>query len=169
MRGDNPIRETAPEIGPTPRLDRLWEATRPETPSARDWDRVWAAVSAELDQPAEADVETNNPAIIPAPRRGWAAVGLILVAQAAAVLLALGLTWGRFEANPGAEGADASPKLATAVVRVEEGQLVLIRTDADEIQITDLTDDEGSGGVDAWYLVYNLLESLANPVVAMSE
>lgn len=164
MRGDDPIRETTSQTDPTPRLDRLWEATRPETPSARDWDRVWAAVSAELDQPAETGQT------IPMARRGWAAVGLILVAQAAAILLALGLTWGRlgFDAQPD-HVVEAPPKAPAAVVRVEEGQLVLIRTNADEVQITDLSDGEGSGGVDAWYLVYNLLESLANPVVAMSE
>jgi len=167
MRGDDPIRETTsdPEAGPSSRLDRLWEATRPEPPSTSDWDRIWATVSAELDQPAEAD----QPAILPTPRRSWAAVGLIVVAQAAAVLLALGLSWGRLDDAAPDESASAPPTLATAAVRVEEGQLVLIRSDADVVQITDLTVDGGPDGVDAWYLVYNLLESLANPVVAMSE
>lgn len=164
MRGDDPIRETTSET--ELQLDRLWEATRPEAPSARDWDRVWASVSAELDRPAFGD-RGAIPFSQPARRRGWAAVGLIIAAQAAAVLLALGLTLGRFDADPGPDRAE--PALVTAAVRVEEGQLVLIRSDADAVQVTELSPLEGSGGVDPWYLVYNLLESLANPVVAMSE
>ncbi len=162
MRGDDPIREITSETE-TP-LGRLWEATRPEAPSARDWDRVWAAVSAELDQSAPRAVVSFAR---PARRRVWTAACLIVVGQAAAVLLALGLSLGRFddETAPGR----AAPRLATAAVRVEEGQLVLIRSDADAVQVTDLSTPEGSGGVDPWYLVYNLLESLANPVVAMSE
>lgn len=152
---NDPIRE------PKTPLDRLWEATRPEAPSARDWDRVWATISAGLDQPESAAVVPFAP---PARRFGPVAIGLMLAAQAAAVLLALGLTFGRFGDAPGTE-----PNSAIATVRIEEGQLVLIRDDAGAAVVAELAADEGADGVDAWYLVYNLLESLANPVVAMSE
>jgi hypothetical protein len=74
---------------------------------------------------------------------------------------------------------------------VEEGRLVVIHTDAKpwkmlvpvfssstsfvlqaEGQVptmVDLTHDGASFGVDDWYLVFNAMESLANPVVVMKE
>jgi hypothetical protein len=103
----------------------------------------------------------------PAPSRGrrWAAIGLVLAAQAAAILLAVGI--GMRGEGP-APDAGLVSRTATAVVRIEEGQLVLIRSDADVVQTTDLSAQAGQAGVDAWYLVFNLLESMAGPVVAMS-
>ncbi|OJW20659.1 MAG: hypothetical protein BGO49_03510 [Planctomycetales bacterium 71-10] len=129
-------------------LDRLWEATRPPSPSAEAWDRAWAGVAGRIDEP--------EPRTIAAPsRRRWAVAGLILLAQAAAVLLAVGAS--RFAAAP------------AAPVRIEEGQLVLIRGDGDAAQVADLSPRLGSEGVDAWYLVHNFFESAAGPFVAMAE
>lgn len=128
-------------------LDRLWEATRPPLPSAEAWDRAWAGVADRIDEP-----ETLA---MPRRRRRWGAVALVLLAQAAAVLLAVGV----------ARRAPAPQ----APVRIEEGQLVLIRGDADAVQVADLSPRLGSEGVDAWYLVHNFFESTTGPFVAMAE
>jgi len=151
------------------RLERLWNATRPDTPSAEVWDRAWTEVVGRLDDPAATDHPPLTLAV-PSPRpRRWAVAGLVLFAQAAAVLLAVGLAMrDAAKPEPGA-GAGASSQTNTAIVRIEEGQLVLIRSDADALQVADLSPDVGPAGVDAWYLVYNLLESMAGPVIAMSE
>jgi len=106
------------------------------------------------------------PTTSPPRFRRWAAVGLVLAAQAAAVLLAVGLA---FRPDGPASDAPLISRKETAVVHIEEGQLVLIRSEADAVQATDLTPQAGPAGVDAWYLVYNRLESMAGPVVAMSE
>ncbi|MDG3007407.1 hypothetical protein [Paludisphaera mucosa] len=145
-------------------LDRLWEATRPPAPPAEAWDRVWASLSRLDDEPAAHARPLTL--VMPPPRAGrWAAAGLVLIAQAAAILLAVGITL----RNGSRPDADDVSRTATAVVRIEEGQLVLIRSNADVLQTTDLSPQAGPAGVDAWYLVYNLLESMAGPVVAMSE
>jgi hypothetical protein len=74
---------------------------------------------------------------------------------------------------------------------VEEGRLVVINTDTKPCKmfvpvftsftslvmqaegqaptVVDLTRDGTSFGVDDWYLVFNAMESLANPVVVMKE
>ncbi len=65
---------------------------------------------------------------------------------------------------------DGWPACDRSNVRIEEGQFVLIRSNADTVQAIDLSAQLGAGGVDAWYLAYNLLESMTiSPVVAMSE
>ncbi|WP_337176134.1 hypothetical protein [Paludisphaera sp.] len=129
-------------------LDRLWQATRPPTPSAEAWDRVWAGVAGRIDEPEPAPAVSS-------PRRRWAAAALVLLAQAAAVLMAVGVA--RYAPAP------------TPPVRVEEGRLVLIRGDVDAVQVADLAPHLGGEGVDAWYLVHNYFESAAGPFVAMAE
>jgi len=151
---------------PAARLDALWQATRPVDPSAQAWDRVWASVSADLDR--------REGVIVPGPSSGFgrrrmavaAAAAMVALAQAAAILLAIGLSWSGTDRAPAAIGP---ARVATAEVRIEEGRFVVIRSDDDAVQAVDLTAHLGSGGVDAWYLVYNLLESMTNPVVVMSE
>jgi hypothetical protein len=161
MRGDDQDRD------PADRLDALWDATRPAEPSAEAWDRVWASVSDGLDRlqgpsapasapPRREGVIVHRPS--PSPSRGrrvLVATSLIGLAQAAAILLAVGLSWG---------GPEPRPSL-----RIEEGQLVLIRADADKVEAIDLTGRLGAGGVDAWYLAYNLFEGTTGPGVVMSE
>lgn len=129
-------------------LDRLWEATRPPSPSAEAWDRAWASVADRIDEPAPKTLAMP-------PRRRWAVAALVLLAQAAAVLIAVRVA--REAPTP------------EAPVRIEEGQLVLIRGDADAVQVADLAPRLGSAGVDAWYLVHNHFESSAVPFVAMAE
>jgi hypothetical protein len=141
-------------------------------------------------------------------------IGLVGVAQAAAVLLAVGLAWRGFGPPPGLRTADlgtsASARLAARShgpdgqklvnihvpagsfpTVVEEGRLVVIHADSKprnllvpifssatafviEVEglvpaVVDCTPDEMSFGVDDWYLVFNAMESLANPVVVMKE
>ncbi|AMV35966.1 hypothetical protein [Planctomyces sp. SH-PL62] len=162
MRGDAENRESD-------RLERLWRATRPPAPSAEAWDRVWTAVNAAVDESAAIGDRPHVPTLVmakPAPSRArrWAAIGVVLAAQAAAILIAVGIALREEASQP-----DGVSHTATAVVHIDEGQLVLIRSDADAVQTTDLTAQAGPAGVDAWYLVFNLLESMAGPVVAMSE
>jgi len=97
-------------------LDRLWKATRPPEPSSEVWDGLWARLAPSLDVPILNELETVAP-FVPSqngssaksemqpmpprplsrsrPRR-WVAIGLIGLAQAAAVLLAVGLAWRGF-------------------------------------------------------------------------
>jgi len=94
-------------------LDRLWEATRPPEPSSEAWDTLWAHLAHSLDLPTSNEVATftsfvpsqngsraegEPQPIRPHPssrshRGRWVVIGLIGVAQAAAVLLAVGLSW----------------------------------------------------------------------------
>lgn len=75
------------------RFETIWDATRPDTPSAASWDRAWARIEQELaSTPSPTLVE--NPARLrnrPTPSRTpiRLAVGFALVAAAASVLLAL--------------------------------------------------------------------------------
>lgn len=168
MRGDVEIRD------PADRLDALWEATRPVEPSAQAWDRVWASVADDLDRlPASTAptwregviVHPPSPILARRPLAVGAAAAAVVLAQAAAILLAVGLSWYGADREP---AASSPPQVATGEVRIEEGQFVLIRSNADTVQAIDLSAQLGTGGVDAWYLVYNLLESMTNPL-AMSE
>src|SRR5436309_265812 len=99
-------------------LDALWDAARPPEPAPEAWDSVWATLVRELN--ALATVEVVSPATVrpspngrpskvvahPAPspsaahRRTWrlAAIALVGLAQAAAILIALGLI--RFTPTP---------------------------------------------------------------------
>jgi hypothetical protein len=157
MRGDDRNRD------PAERLEALWDATRPAEPSSAAWDRVWASVSDGLDRLQGAEAPARRAGVFvhrpsPPPARGrrvLVAAALIGLAQAAAILLAVGLSWG---------GPERRPSL-----RIEEGQLVLIRADADKVEAIDLTGRLGADGVDAWYVAYNHFEGAPAPVVAMSE
>jgi len=156
MRGD------ARHCDPADRLDALWDATRPVGPSAEAWERVWTSVSDGLDRrqgpeaPARsAEVVVHQPSPTGRGRRALVAASLIGLAQAAAILLAVGAGWGEAERRPS--------------LRIEEGQLVLIRTDAEKVEAIDLSGRLGVGGVDAWYVAYNNFEGSTQPVVAMSE
>jgi len=89
-------------------LDRLWEATRPIEPTPDVWDAVWARMASSLDPSTSTELESTgplngSPRVVEIPLNGprhsprsrpWhsAAIGLGL-AQAAAILLAVGLAW----------------------------------------------------------------------------
>jgi hypothetical protein len=146
-------------------LDRLWQATSPGEPDAHTWDQVWAGVAGALgrtrwDSEASGRVATSiqpNPASGVAHRHAhrqwiWPAIGLIGVAQAAAVLLVVGL----------ARRSEA--------VNIEEGHVVVIRPATGAgLRVVDLAPAGMSYGVDDWYEMFNTVEWIADPVVAMKE
>jgi hypothetical protein len=185
-------------------LERVWNATRPTEPSPQVWHAVWARIASSLDMSTPVESEANTPArptlngsvrhvetplglpgVLPRSRsRNWAVIGMIGLAQAAAVLLAVGLTWRsstkseRSQIAIASHAADLSPRSSDVakenglrsvpIVEIEAGQVVLIRVE-DSAKVVDLTPDGISYSVDDWYLVFNAVEALANPVIAMKE
>ena len=88
--------------GPNPaadRLDRAWAATRPLDPSPEVLDALWAHASAELDR---IEAARSSPVIPFAPvrarRRRWV-IATVALAQAAAILLAVGFAWNHRSGN----------------------------------------------------------------------
>jgi len=197
-------------------LDRLWQATGPAEPASHVWDNLWASVASSLDsstlkefasptvflspnQSVNGSVAKPGPKLIHSPlppsfgSRLWKAIGLVGMAQAAAVLLVAGLTW-RFFIPPhspergGIASAKPSPTVpsANAFIRVslpnvdiEEGHLVVILADPMNPTVVDRTpkvtvtldgDDYSYANLDLdWYEILGKAESLGKPVVAMKE
>jgi len=170
------------------RLEQIWEATRPSDPPAETWDRIWDRVRGRLEGLPDAShsrpprwfrLSSRNVA----RARSWgtvAAIGIVGVSQAAAVMLAFGLSWKSPYSTPptGVEirRTDApmvvqtlSPTGHDPTVEIDEGQVVLIKTEGSQIQVIDLSSGEPADNVDRWYLAFNDVESMANPVVAMAE
>jgi hypothetical protein len=186
-------------------FDRLWNATRPIEPSPQVWVTVWAHIASSLDSSTPAEFKAvaspmatlNGPVLhverplglIPASSRArpwnWAAIGLIGLAQAAAVLLAVGWAWhtSRNPQQPQVATATHSPALSpdssqeakeigllsVPAVDIEAGQQIVIRVEGSAATVVDVTPDGISYSVDDWYLVFNAIEAIANPVVAMKE
>jgi hypothetical protein len=113
------------------RLDRIWTATRPAEPSAAAWGRLWAAVCRAEESPATLPLADARPA------RRWLApaVGIALIAQAAAVLLAVGI-WLRRSDGP----APAVQFVRTAV----PGQDVVFNVDPGTTLFLELSEENGS-------------------------
>jgi len=122
--------------------------------------------------------------------RLWATIGVAGLAQAAAILFVAGLTWRFFipphpmpiqQGVPGPNG----PKSASIIppggdsvaampsVEIEEGHLVVIVAERKNPKVLDWTPDVATTGAESWYLdwnqVYNEVESLDKPKVAMKE
>ena len=186
-------------------FDRLWNATRPTEPSPHVWDTVWAHIASLLESSTPAEFEaiaSPTTALNGSTRRGerplgltavpsrsrpwnWAAIGLIGLAQAAAVLLAVGWAWhtSRNPQQPQVATVTHSPALSpdssqeakeigllsVPAVDIEAGQQVVIRVEGSAATVVDVTPDGISYSVDDWYLVFNAIEAIANPVVAMKE
>ncbi len=177
------------------RLDRLWEATRPAEPSAEAWDAVWSGISAALDGPSAA---VAGPQAVPAfaepgdradtrprsrPARRWrlGAIALVGLAQAAAILIAIGLAW---QPTPRPDDADQPPQVADnagpssvpAPIRVdrpvrvdaeiEESSLVVIHAEANGARVVNATPPEMNTGSDSGLVFFNLMESLTTPHMA---
>jgi len=149
------------------RFDRLWEATRPAEPTGEMWETVWAHVASAVDRKvftvgssslygSAAKIE-NSP--VPSSRshgfrgRRLMAIGSLGIAQAAAVFLAVYLSW---------------PPSAN-VIEIEEGQRVVIRIEGPAARVVVSTPERTSYGVDEMYLAFNEVEGIANPTVAMKE
>jgi hypothetical protein len=163
------------------RFDRLWEATRPAEPNSETWDAVWAHVAHGVDEstPAEEKAFTLHPSSLngsaakteksAAPKgrsSGFRAgrlmaIGSLGIAQAAAIFLAVSLSW-----QPPAN-----------VVEIEEGQQIVIRIEGPEARVVDLRPEGISYNIfyeplynDDWYELFNKMEAIASPpVVAMKE
>jgi hypothetical protein len=169
-------------------LDRLWDLTRPTEPSTEVWDSLWAHVTASLDTPASAGpVQTYVPilhglngtsaqvdGLVPERHnarssRRWLAIGLVGLAQAAAVLVAVTLTRPFSTKSPPMQ-ADSSVAAnpMTVNLEIEEGHLVVIRWDGLSGKVEDRTLDI-SDGVDDWLLGLNAVEALADLSVAFKE
>lgn len=173
-------------------FDDMWEATRPADPSTETWDHLWSAVSARLDNspvPVAKTPSLRTRPVTPSTEaaelrrsrrfpvwRGAAAIGLVGLAQAAALLLAVNLYW---NSTPGvAPAPEPDPVLQVVqqtpvpildpVVDVEAGQVVLIRSEGSTVKILDLSLSEAPNGEDPWYVFFNRVES-ASTVVAMTE
>jgi hypothetical protein len=94
-------------------FDRLWKASRPDEPSAREWETVWAQIASRIDSPIEANndetpvhavslngtqlksgvkVDVGRPKVRANPRP-WVMIGFIGLAQAAAIFLVVLLNW----------------------------------------------------------------------------
>jgi hypothetical protein len=160
-------------------------------PPTDSWDRLWSSVTARLDRLAPVTASRSKHSVAPVadsaarhssplarPWRGLAAIGLVALAQAAALLVAVNLYWnpGATDARPYAPWSSTSPEMAQqtapgldSVVDVEWGQVILIRSDGlNEVETTDLALLVPSTGEDPWYDFYNRIES-ASAVVAMTE
>ncbi len=171
-------------------FNRLWNGTRPVSPSPESWDQLWSSVATRLDHdnpasPADVPFENLSKSAKTAQLRhtsplirtgrGIAALGLVALAQAAALVLAVNLYWNAGSPNAHAPTVDPANNLVQrtvpsldSVVDVEWGQVPLIRTDGPEVKISDLAVLEPSNGDDPWYEFYNRVES-ASAVVAMTE
>jgi hypothetical protein len=137
-------------------------------------------------------LETPAPPARSSRSRLWTAIAIVGVAQAAAVLLIAGLNSSSF-VRPKQKIAALSPRNPTAatpdsaasslpVVDIEEGHVVVILADPTRLTVTDLTpkgmtavadrgylDWYGDERYFAWQQVFNELEFLAKPTVAMKD
>ena len=172
-------------------LDRIWEATRPAGPSAEAWDAVWAGIAASLPDAAPSASRNGvapkvlvHPGPMPAPAvprsrgRGprFAAVALVGLAQAAAILLALGLAW---RTPPRPVGSPKAPDLANrgpAAIRSETAIEVKAEFDASCVMVISFdgksgrvenrTPPEMNLSADIGMELTNAMESIDNTQVA---
>jgi hypothetical protein len=171
-------------------FERLWELTRPAEPSPEVWDSVWVRVLTSLDStnrsrlngvsnqvyqgqsgPSPKVDSTAEPHGHLLPKRLWIGIGLVGLAQAAAVLLAVTLTWrSSATSSPSQSRTVTAPDLASATIslEIEEGHLVVIHWDGALGKIEDRT-PQVSDGVDDWLLGLNAVEGLADFSVALKE
>ncbi|MGO9470999.1 MAG: hypothetical protein ACLQIB_43425 [Isosphaeraceae bacterium] len=159
-------------------LDRLWEFTRPSDPSPQAWEAVWTRIVETVDSSTLAPVEHpgaaaairngSTPKVEPAlghpsrsfRRRPWsfAAVASFGLAQAAAVLLVVGVAWHSFPlsqntqiaknpvpslALPNSSAADS----ASLSIDIEEGSLVIIRSEGKKLEASVLTSENSPFGI----------------------
>jgi hypothetical protein len=184
-------------------LDQLWDATRPPEPSPEAWGSVWANIARSLPS-AAADGESARAATVrpsrngtasrivthPAPltavvnpprTRRFGAIVWMGLAQAAAILVAIGLAlaWHGSSSGPAPQNIEVvnhpaaaapSPVRVSEPVRVdaeiEEGREVVIVADGSAPRVLDKTPPETAYGVDAMYVMFNVVESIANPRIA---
>jgi hypothetical protein len=108
------------------RFERIWEASRPAEPGPDAWKRIWAEVT-----------RANGPIVLAMPpqrqRRRWLipVLGLTIMAQAAAVLVAVGLLFTRsgFGTGPNRVVSGHTPVHTQAVVEfnLDTGQTLILK------------------------------------------
>jgi hypothetical protein len=166
----------ATEAARSAQLDRLWDASRPDEPTSEQWDALWADCMHRLDHP-----ELTPVAPMSRPRgnvhlslkfRRYAAVASIVLAQAAAILIAVFLT--PRPDQPRSTPSSSAP--ITAAIVIEAGQHVVIARDAQGIHLRHLPWDEAHNGVvgndvvDPYLLMLNAFEGgMDFPMVASAE
>jgi hypothetical protein len=198
-------------------LDRLWDATRAPEPTPETWEDAWSNLSRSLDlrksksigsfhpniqtlgQPREAtDGRGQSRTASNSSRWSFAVMACIGLAQAAAVLLAVGLAWKTSSGPlPDQLGKVSSPTRVAPVdlrvagtIEIEEGHIVLIETQGQVKKVTlplclssltmvqvtaevpafrviDRIPEGVSFGVDDLYEMFNALEGIDNPIVAL--
>ena len=194
-------------------LDQLWDTTRPAEPSPEAWNSVWSNINQAL-QPPSADREFagspmlvgsgDSPKIVlhsasasssteapirPRTRRFVTIVLMVGLAQAAAILIALGLGWrvqpvAKPHQNPQIAQIPTPPVpgvakpirvnqavIVTAEIDIEEGHQIMIRVDGSAPKLVDVTPPEMTfGGIvnktPGYVEMFNAVESFAKTVVA---
>ncbi|MEA2631324.1 MAG: hypothetical protein QOE66_1543 [Chloroflexota bacterium] len=161
------------------RLDRLWEATRPEEPPPAAWATVWTQVTRSLDAAAPM---APTPRIRPWRRR---AVASFAIAQAAVLLVAAwlvsrpdpdrpmqrpgALAWNGPALVPVPSGPKLDPALATAgAVEIDYGATVLIQSRPTGVTVVSQGTGEASNAIDgnildggSDFVMLNALEAMA--------
>ena len=182
--------------GPNPtadRLDRVWAATRPPEPSPAMLDTLWAHASAELDR---IEATRTIPVIPFDPTRAHRRrrfIASVAVAQAAAILLAVGLAWNYRTGHPGrpalvavtedarssavavpvvanqpkqpvaAAVSSTSTTTAMVVVEVDKTLVVRINDDDHKVEQVDQTPMLSTMADNTAHDFFNAMESLAIP------
>ena len=189
-------------------LDRVWQATRPSEPTPDAWETVWSNVSASLESSTASQLSVvslqtaylnGSPSIsefrpskqpqASSGSRSWVLL-TIGFGQAAAIFLAVTLTWSKFnppQAPHIARPTDltSSPLRPEPVVQIDEGQrvVIVINPEGQPPRVIDRTLEEGAIGVAAKsltalgrpgtavddFVMYNTMESMGISVVAMKE
>jgi len=190
------------------RFDRLWEATRPAEPTADMWDTVWNQVACAVNESAPAEqrvlalhpsslngstAKTEKSPVSTVRSSGFRAgrlmaIGSLGIAQAAAIFLAVSLSWHPSAKSPHLQIGDPSmaqsfvttdlnTTVSTNGVEIEEGQQIVIRIEGLAARVVDFRPEGISYNVfyeplyyDDWYELFNKMEAIASPpVVAMKE
>jgi len=148
-------------------LARLWEATRPEEPSAITWTTMWDQVM----QAVESGTVPQSSAVAQLPQtalaRPWQrrTFALFAVAQAAVLLVGTWLVW---RSNVVWPAPPMVPQPGTAVamptkVEIPYGATVMIHTDLKEFKSVNLAANEGfgAGAVDSMFGMLGTFEAMA--------
>jgi hypothetical protein len=102
-------------------------------------------------------------------------MGIVCMAQAAALLLAVGLSWRSplpvsvpHPVTPDQVAAARVVPSLDSELDIEGGQVPLIRSEGASIQVIDIAAFDSANGEDPWFDFYNRVES-TNAMVAMAE
>jgi predicted anti-sigma-YlaC factor YlaD len=148
------------------RLDRLWEATRPEEPPPAAWATVWTQVTRSLDAAAPM---APTPRIRPWRRR---AVASFAIAQAAVLLVAAWLVSrpdpDRPMQRPGALARNGPALVPVPSIEIDYGATVLIQSRPTGVTVVSQGTGEASNAIDgnlldggSDFVMLNALEAMA--------